>query len=122
MPDPGNTRLEIIERHLPDHTAEAFRQAITDLRAMTARIPRDSFPVKKVWLQVAPAWEDDFWTLITPAKLDFPGARSSQTTFRRRSTRSICGVSHSTKIVAYQSTSTERFCFTPSSAVNAARR
>src|SRR5438094_10546632 len=38
---------------------------------MTARIPRESFPVKKVWLQVAPAWEDDFWTLITPAKLDF---------------------------------------------------
>ena len=35
------------------------------------RIPRDSFPVKKVWLQVAPAWEDDFWTLITPTKLDF---------------------------------------------------
>ena len=66
-----NTRLKILERHLPDHTAEAFRQAITDLRAMMARVPRDSFPVKKVWLQVAPAWEDDFWTLITPAKLDF---------------------------------------------------
>lgn len=66
-----NTRLKILECHLPVHTAEAFRQAITDLRAMVARIPRDSFPVKKVWLQVAPAWEDDFWTLITPAKLDF---------------------------------------------------
>jgi type I restriction enzyme, R subunit len=66
-----NTRLKILEHHLPDHTAEAFRQAITDLRAMMARVPRDSFPVKKVWLQVAPAWEDDFWTLITPAKLDF---------------------------------------------------
>src|SRR6266851_3432389 len=66
-----NTRLKILERHLPDHTAEAFRLAITDLRAMMARVPRDSFPVKKVWLQVAPAWEDDFWTLITPAKLDF---------------------------------------------------
>jgi type I restriction enzyme R subunit len=38
---------------------------------MIARIPRDSFPVKKVWLQVAEAWEDDFWTLLTPAKLDF---------------------------------------------------
>jgi type I restriction enzyme R subunit len=66
-----NTRLKILERHLPDHTAEAFRQAITDVRAMMARIPRDSFPVKKVWLQVAPAWESDFWTLITPTKLDF---------------------------------------------------
>lgn len=65
-----NTRLKILERHLPDHTAEAFRQAITDIRAMMARIPQDSFPVKKVWLQVAPMWEDHFWTLITPAKLD----------------------------------------------------
>lgn len=66
-----NTRLKILECHLPDHTAGAFRQAITDLRAMMARVPRDSFPVKKVWLQVAPAWENDFWTLVTPAKLEF---------------------------------------------------
>ncbi len=66
-----NTRLKILERHLPDHSAEVFHQTITDLRAMMARVPRDSFPVKKVWLQVAPAWEDDFWRLITPAKLDF---------------------------------------------------
>lgn len=66
-----NTRLKILERHLPHHTAEAFRQTIADLRAMVARIPRDSFPVKKVWLQVAQAWEDDFWTHLTPARLDF---------------------------------------------------
>jgi type I restriction enzyme, R subunit len=38
---------------------------------MVACVPCDFFPVKKVWLQVAPAWEDDFWTLITPPKLDF---------------------------------------------------
>ncbi len=66
-----NTRLKILERHLPDHAAEAFRQAVIDLRAMMARIPRESFPVKKVWLQVASVFEDDFWTLITPTKLDF---------------------------------------------------
>jgi len=66
-----NTRLKILESHLPHHTAEVFRQAITDLRAMMARVPLDSFPVKKLWMQVALAWEDDFWTLITPAKLDF---------------------------------------------------
>jgi type I restriction enzyme R subunit len=66
-----NTRLKILDCHLPDHTADAFRQAITDLRAMMARVPRESFPVKKVWLQVGAAWEDDFWTLITSAKLDF---------------------------------------------------
>jgi type I restriction enzyme R subunit len=66
-----NTRLKILECHLSDQTAEAFRQAVTDLRAMMARVPQDSFPVKKVWLQVASAWEDNFWTLITPKRLDF---------------------------------------------------
>jgi type I restriction enzyme R subunit len=66
-----NTRLKLLERHLPDHTPDAFRQAVTDLRAMLGRVPRDSFPVKKVWLQIAHAWEDDFWQLITPAKVEF---------------------------------------------------
>jgi type I restriction enzyme, R subunit len=66
-----STRLKILEHHLPDHTAEAFRQAVTDLRAMIGRVPRDSFPVKKVWLQISSAWDDDFWALITPKKLDF---------------------------------------------------
>jgi type I restriction enzyme, R subunit len=66
-----NTRLKILERHLPDHTPEAFRQAVSDLRAMIARIPRDSFPVKKVWMQIASAWDHDFWALITAKKLEF---------------------------------------------------
>jgi type I restriction enzyme R subunit len=66
-----NTRLKILENHLPDHTPEPFRQTVSDLRAMIARIPRDSFPVKKVWLQIADAWEDDFWQLLTPLKIDF---------------------------------------------------
>jgi type I restriction enzyme, R subunit len=66
-----NTRLKILERHLPDHSAEAFRQTIADIRSMLGRVPRESFPVKKVWLQIASAWENDFWTLITAAKLDF---------------------------------------------------
>jgi type I restriction enzyme, R subunit len=66
-----NTRIKILERYLPDHSAEPFRQAIVDVRSMMARVPRDSFPVKKVWLQVVPGWDDDFWTLITPRKLEF---------------------------------------------------
>jgi len=66
-----NTRLKIIESHLPDHSAEAFRQTISDLRSTIDRVPRDSFPVKKVWQQIEAAWTDDFWTLMTPVKLDF---------------------------------------------------
>ena len=33
---------------------------------------RDSFPVKKVWLQVGQAWEDDFWTLHHPGEAGLP--------------------------------------------------
>ena len=66
-----NTRLRILELGLPDRSAESFQQTIADVRAMMSRIPCDSFPVKKVWPQVAPAWEDDFWILLTPQKLDF---------------------------------------------------
>jgi type I restriction enzyme, R subunit len=66
-----NTRLKLLERHLPDHAAEVFCQAVADLRTMLDRVPRDSFPVKKVWMQIAQAWEDDFWQLVTPAKVEF---------------------------------------------------
>jgi type I restriction enzyme R subunit len=66
-----NTRLKLLESQLPDHTTEVFRQTVADLRAMLARVPQDSFPVRKVWLQIAEAWEDGFWQFITPAKMEF---------------------------------------------------
>jgi len=66
-----NTRLKLLETQLPDHTTEVFRQTVADLRAMLDRIPRDSFPVKKVWTQIAEAWEDDFWQYITGRKMEF---------------------------------------------------
>ena len=66
-----NTRLKLIESQLPDHASEVFRQAVADLRAQIARIPRESFPVQKVLGEVEQAWSDAFWTLLTPAKVDF---------------------------------------------------
>ena len=66
-----NTRLQLLESQFPDHDTEVFRQSVFDLRQMLHRIPADSFPVRKVWAEVEPAWRDDFWKLITPAKLDF---------------------------------------------------
>jgi type I restriction enzyme R subunit len=66
-----NTRLRLLESQLPDHTTEVFRQTVADLRAMLDRIPRDSFPVKKVWTQISEAWEDDFWQYITARKMEF---------------------------------------------------
>jgi type I restriction enzyme R subunit len=66
-----NTRLKLIASQLPDHTTEVFRQAAVDLRAQIARIPRDSFPVRKVLGEIEQAWSDAFWTLLTSAKVDF---------------------------------------------------
>ncbi len=66
-----NTRLKILAGLLPDHEALLFKQTVSDLRDMLDRIPQDSFPVRKVWTEIEQAWQDSFWTLITPAKIDF---------------------------------------------------
>jgi type I restriction enzyme R subunit len=66
-----NTRLKLLESQLPDHESGVFKQAVVDLRAQIDRIPRDSFPVKKVFSEIEQAWQDGFWTLVTPAKVDF---------------------------------------------------
>ncbi len=66
-----NTRLKILDRHLPDQAAAPAMQAITDLRAMLQRIPQDSFPVRKVRMEIERAWSDDFWQHLTPAKIEF---------------------------------------------------
>jgi type I restriction enzyme R subunit len=66
-----NTRLKLLEAQLPDHESTPFIQTVSDLRAMLDRIPQDSFPVRKVWAEIEPAWEDGFWTLLTPARIDF---------------------------------------------------
>jgi len=67
-----NTRLNLLESQIPAAAAsEVAHQAIADLRAMLGRIPRDSFPVRKVWAEIAAAWDNSFWTLLTPAKIEF---------------------------------------------------
>ena len=66
-----NTRLKLLEAHLPDHESTTFKQTVADLRVMLDRIPQDSFPVRKVWLEIEQAWQDSFWTLITPVKIEF---------------------------------------------------
>lgn len=66
-----NTRLKLLESQLPDHQTEVFEQAVTNLREMIGRIPLDSFPVKKVLMDVEQAWTDSFWMLMTKTKTDF---------------------------------------------------
>jgi type I restriction enzyme, R subunit len=66
-----NTRLKLLEAQLPDHESTPFGQTVLDLRAMLDRIPQDSFPVRKVWAEIEPAWDEGFWALLTPARIDF---------------------------------------------------
>jgi hypothetical protein len=38
---------------------------------MLARVPVDSFLVRKAWPDVETAWTDDFWTHLSANRLDF---------------------------------------------------
>jgi type I restriction enzyme, R subunit len=66
-----NTRLKLLASYISDRQSAACTQTVADLRAMLDRIPQDSFPVRKVWTEIEQAWDDSFWTLITPAKIEF---------------------------------------------------
>jgi type I restriction enzyme, R subunit len=64
-----NTRLDILAATLHDRSGDAHRQAIADCRAMIARIPTQSFPVRKVWGDVDTAWTEQFWAYISDDKV-----------------------------------------------------
>ncbi|MBO0697676.1 MAG: hypothetical protein J2P46_04735, partial [Zavarzinella sp.] len=66
-----NTRLKLAEATGSQPDGEVFPQAVADLRAQIARIPQESFPVKKVLHEVESAWKDDFWARLTPDKAEF---------------------------------------------------
>jgi type I restriction enzyme R subunit len=66
-----NTRLDILAATLNHRDGPAHKQTTLDCRAMLDRVPRDSFPVRKVWAEVESAWTDVFWTLVTQDKINF---------------------------------------------------
>jgi type I restriction enzyme, R subunit len=66
-----NTRLDILAATLNRRDNPAHAQAIADCRAMLARVPVDSFLVRKAWLDVETAWTDDFWSHLSADRLDF---------------------------------------------------
>lgn len=65
-----NTRLDILAATRNHRDGAAHRQAIADCRMMIARIPTQSFPVRKVWVGVEPAWSDVFWSNVTQDRID----------------------------------------------------
>lgn len=66
-----NTRLDILTATLTRRDNPAYAQAIVDCRAMLARVPIESFLVRKVWSDVESAWTDDFWSNPTLQRIDF---------------------------------------------------
>ena len=66
-----NTRLDILVATIHRRDNPAFAQAIADCRAMLQRVPTGSFLIRKVWGEVAGAWTDDFWSYLTPDRLNF---------------------------------------------------
>jgi len=66
-----NTRLKILSASLSERDSDVFKQTISDIREQLKRIPRDSFPVKKVWPEIADAWTGEFWNYITHNKIEF---------------------------------------------------
>jgi type I restriction enzyme R subunit len=66
-----NTRLDILAATLNDRDNPAYAQAIADCRATLARVPTESFLIRKAWPDVELAWTADFWTQLTRERLDF---------------------------------------------------
>jgi type I restriction enzyme, R subunit len=66
-----NTRLDILAATLNNRDNPAYTQAISDCRAMLARVPVDSFLIRKAWPDVEAAWTADFWWQPTTERLEF---------------------------------------------------
>lgn len=64
-----HTRIDVLECTLHERDGEQHRQAISDCRALIARIPVDSFLVRRAWHEVEAAWSDDFWSYLRTDQL-----------------------------------------------------
>jgi type I restriction enzyme R subunit len=113
-----NTRLLKLRIFLGDQSSADAQRIIRDVRADIARIPLESFSIKKVFKDVREAWparlqgepnavaggEDDFWKYITEEKLEFlrlkvapllrfvPNIRTVEAFFISKMER--CGLAH----------------------------
>ncbi|MEK7705744.1 MAG: DEAD/DEAH box helicase family protein [Myxococcota bacterium] len=66
-----NTRLKVVETTMHDPQSETHLSAVGDLQDMIARIPTDSYPVRKVLSDVKEASDGAFWLLLTAKKIEF---------------------------------------------------
>jgi type I restriction enzyme R subunit len=99
-----NTRLLKLRIFLGDQSSTDAQRIIKDIRSFIARIPLESFSIKKVFKDIREAWEDDFWKYITEEKLEFlrlkvapllrfvPNIRAVEAFFISKMER--CGLAH----------------------------
>ena len=72
-----NTRLQKLRIFLGDQSSDDAKRIIKDIRSDIARIPLESFSVKKIYKEVRDAWpaeaggDNEFWNYITEEKLEF---------------------------------------------------
>lgn len=66
-----NTRLQKLQHFLGNQSGDDAQRLVNDLRAEVARIPQESFSVKKAFKDVKEAWDEDFWRYLTPNKVEF---------------------------------------------------
>lgn len=65
-----NTRLSKLEILINDQAAEDFLSIVRNCREAIARIPFDSFTVKKHLKDIRDVWTDDFWQYLNPQKIE----------------------------------------------------
>jgi type I restriction enzyme R subunit len=66
-----NNRLNKLNILIGDQSSEDFKRIVKELRADIAKIPLDSFTVKKNLKEAHDAWNDDFWNYINAQKIEF---------------------------------------------------
>jgi len=94
----------VSQANKPDQTLTDFQRIVRDIRADIARIPLESYSVRRALNEVSEAWQDDFWRYITEVKLEFlrmkvapllrfvPFVRPAETFFISKMER--CGLAH----------------------------
>lgn len=66
-----NTRLKLLETYQSEPGSAERQLVVNDLRGMVARIPKNSFTVKRILPEIEEAWNEGFWNYLVASKLDF---------------------------------------------------
>ncbi|MGB2868628.1 MAG: DEAD/DEAH box helicase family protein [Bacteroidota bacterium] len=64
-------RLQKLRILLGDQSSSDAKRIIRDIRSDIARIPQESYSVRRVFNEIRDAWDDEFWRYITEEKLEF---------------------------------------------------